>query len=416
MIRADLALTKSGPAGLIVIGTDVTFTLTATNNGPSPATNVTLSDPLPSGLAYVSATASQGSCLAFGGSLVCSLGGLARGASASVTVTATTMTVGTVTNGATVSATEIDPVPVNNSASASVSVRPKPIVADLAVTKTASAPLVKVGEPVTFTTTVTNNGPDPVNGVRVLDALPARAVAKAALAARGSCTFSEALQVTCLLGTLAPGDTVEISQTMTPTAPGRIGGLASVSGAVELETNLTNNDASAWVNVVAAGPAGVNCTITAKPGKHDLAGTPGNDVICGTPGDDVITGGGGNDVIYGLGGNDRLVGGAGNDLLCGNTGRDALIGGAGGDGLSGGDGDDHLFGGQGNDGIYGNGGDDELVGDLGHDRLVGGAGTDTVLAQDRLSDLVDGGAGRDSAVLDVNRDFFRSIERRDLRR
>jgi Ca2+-binding RTX toxin-like protein len=241
-------------------------------------------------------------------------------------------------------------------------------------------------------------------------------VAKPATTDRGSCTFSEALQITCLLGTLNPGDTVTISQTVTPTAPGRIGGAASVSGAVEEETNLTNNDASAWVDVVAAGHAGIDCTITAKPGQHELTGTPGDDVICGTPGDDVITGRGGDDLIYGFGGNDRLIGGAGNDLLCGGLGRDSLKGGAGSDGLSGGDGDDHLFGGLGNDGLYGNAGNDELVGDLGHDRLVGGIGKDTVLARDRLSDLVDGGAGRDRAVLDLNRDFFRSIEKRDVRR
>ena len=71
-------LTKVGPDGAI-LGTDVTFTLTATNNGPSPATNVTVSDPLPLGLAYVSATASQGSCFSLGPNLVCSLGSLARG-------------------------------------------------------------------------------------------------------------------------------------------------------------------------------------------------------------------------------------------------------------------------------------------------------------------------------------------------
>lgn len=415
LIRADLALTKSGP-GSAILGTNVTFTLTATNNGPSPATNVTVNDPLPSGLAYVSATAAQGSCSAAGSTVVCSLGGLARGASTSVTVSATAVTVGTVTNSATVSGTEIDPVPANNNASDSVSVRPKPIVADLAVTKTASAPRVKVGEPVTFTWTVTNNGPDPVDGVRLLDALSDGGVAKPARSGRGTCTFSQALQVTCLLGTLAPGDTVVITQVVTPTAPGRIGGPASVSGAVELETNTTNNDASAWVDVVAAGPGGIKCTISAKPGQHQLTGTPGDDVICGTPGNDVITGRGGADVIYGLGGNDRLIGGAGNDLLCGGTGRDALKGGAGNDGLSGGIGNDRLFGGPGNDGLYGNAGNDELVGDLGHDRLVGGVGTDTVLARDRVSDLVDGGGGRDRAVLDVNRDFFRSIERRDLRR
>jgi hypothetical protein len=38
------------------------------------------------------------------------------------------------------------------------------------------------------------------------------------------------------------------------------------------------------------------------------------------------------------------------------------------------------------------------------------------MAHDRQSDLVDGGAGRDLAVLDLNQDFFRHVERTDMRR
>ncbi len=415
LIRADIALTKTGPASA-VIGNEVTFALTATNNGPSPATNVTVNDPLPLSLGYVSVLPSQGSCVAFGSTILCSLGVLQSGATASISVVATAQAVGTAINTATAAATEIDPVPSNNTASASVDVQPKPIVADLAVVETASANTVNIGEPVTFTFNVTNNGPDPVGGVQLLDALPGTGVARQALSTRGSCTFSQALQFSCGLGGLASGDSAVITMVVMPTAAGWLTNAGTVSGAIARETLMTNNAATVRVLVVDAGAAGAACTITAEPGQTVIEGTPGDDVICGTSGPDVIDGGGGNDIIYGFGGNDRLTGGPGNDILCGGAGRDTLLGGAGNDALSGGPGDDHLDGGAGNDGLYGNAGADVLVGGSGHDRLIGGDGADALMAHDHESDLVDGGAGRDLAVLDLNQDFFRHVERTDMHR
>jgi uncharacterized repeat protein (TIGR01451 family) len=58
-VSADLSVTKSGPA-TIVAGSTVTYTITVVNGGPSTATNVTLSDVLPVGLTFVSATQTTG--------------------------------------------------------------------------------------------------------------------------------------------------------------------------------------------------------------------------------------------------------------------------------------------------------------------------------------------------------------------
>src|SRR5262249_43275908 len=59
--RADLALAKSVSDATPNVGDTITFTVTLTDRGPDPATNVTVQDLLPAGLVFVSATPSQGS-------------------------------------------------------------------------------------------------------------------------------------------------------------------------------------------------------------------------------------------------------------------------------------------------------------------------------------------------------------------
>src|SRR6185295_8884474 len=59
--QADLTLTKTVDQVQPVVDSVVTFTAVVTNRGPDPATDVVLSDPLPPGVTFVSADASQGS-------------------------------------------------------------------------------------------------------------------------------------------------------------------------------------------------------------------------------------------------------------------------------------------------------------------------------------------------------------------
>src|SRR5206468_3011349 len=60
--QADLSVTKSGPT-IVIAGTNLTYTITVTNNGPSDAQGVALTDGLPSGETFVSQ--SQGGGPAF---------------------------------------------------------------------------------------------------------------------------------------------------------------------------------------------------------------------------------------------------------------------------------------------------------------------------------------------------------------
>lgn len=115
---ADVSVTKTAdPAA--ALGDDVTYNLTATNQGPNKADSVTVTDALPAGMDFVSASAG---CSNSGGTVTCSMGTLASGASASATITVSPSAAGTYNNTATVSAAQPDPSAGNNSSSATTMV------------------------------------------------------------------------------------------------------------------------------------------------------------------------------------------------------------------------------------------------------------------------------------------------------
>jgi len=120
--QADLSITKTDNPDPVLVGQNVTYTLTVTNNGPVDATNVVVTDNLPAGVSFVSANAGQGTCNEAAGVVTCNVGNLASSAQATVTITVTPTAAGTITNNASVSANEGDPVSNNNSASEATTV------------------------------------------------------------------------------------------------------------------------------------------------------------------------------------------------------------------------------------------------------------------------------------------------------
>jgi uncharacterized repeat protein (TIGR01451 family) len=117
---ADLAVTKTAPQ-YAVIGSNVSYTITVTNNGPAAASGVAVTDTLPSGTTLVSCTAPGGACNGTA-SVSAPFGSLASGATetATISVTAPASVLGgtVLTNTATVSATTPDPNSANNSSTA----------------------------------------------------------------------------------------------------------------------------------------------------------------------------------------------------------------------------------------------------------------------------------------------------------
>ncbi|HMC80127.1 MAG TPA: DUF4082 domain-containing protein, partial [Acidimicrobiia bacterium] len=81
---ADLSITKTASPDPVLVGSTLTYSLSVSDAGPAGATGVTATDPLPAGVSFVSASASQGSCSQSSGTVTCSLGSLAAGAGATV--------------------------------------------------------------------------------------------------------------------------------------------------------------------------------------------------------------------------------------------------------------------------------------------------------------------------------------------
>lgn len=174
--EADLSITKSDSADPIRAGDSLTYTLEVTNGGPSDAQDVTVTDLLPAFTDFVSATSTQGSCSYATGVATCDLGTVAAGASVTITITATPLTDGMtagpvlIQNSASVnSSSTLDPNSQNNFDTENTVVLPK---ADFSITKTDNPDPVVAGDQLTYTLTVTNNGPSSVIGSSVLDTLP----------------------------------------------------------------------------------------------------------------------------------------------------------------------------------------------------------------------------------------------------
>jgi uncharacterized repeat protein (TIGR01451 family) len=116
---ADLGVTLTDSPDPVARRSTLVLTASVTNAGPSPATQVRLSETLPAGVTLVSVAPSQGSCSG-SGTITCSLGTLAANGSATVTVTVlvTRKGSGSLTTTASVAAAETDPITTNNVASA----------------------------------------------------------------------------------------------------------------------------------------------------------------------------------------------------------------------------------------------------------------------------------------------------------
>lgn len=268
-VLADLMLTKSDAPDPVLVGRNLTYTLTATNLGPDTATDVRIRDSLPTGAILVSASAG---CTGSSTTVTCSLGTLAVGASTAVTLLVTPSVGGQITNTAQVFSNEFDPIPNNNFATAMTTVDAS---TDLALSITDSPdPLTSTPDTVsssrqtlTYTLTITNNGPSPATGITVTDTLPANVAYVSYFTASGLCQPTTGVVTCSIPGPLAPNASALVFITVKPIATGQINNTATATGA-QTDLNPSNNTATAvTTNNAVFADLGVSVTATPKAVK-----------------------------------------------------------------------------------------------------------------------------------------------------
>ena len=119
---ADLSLTKTDSPDPVLVDGLLTYTVTVTNNGPDDADNVVVSDDLPSGVTFDSASSECSGTT----NISCDLGTLGADESATVEINVIADKAGTVNNTATVGSSTADPDDTNNSDTATTTVNPAP--------------------------------------------------------------------------------------------------------------------------------------------------------------------------------------------------------------------------------------------------------------------------------------------------
>jgi len=226
---ADLVVTKTVNNPTPNVNAAVQFTITVQNLGADSATNVTLSDLLPNGLRFDGATPG-GSTTYSSTTGVWNVGTLAVGSSVTLTIDATVLPPSSgaplpKTNTASVATSDqYDPNPGNNQSSATVT----PLYADVSIAKTVSDAAPYLGDTITYTLVVRNDGPNTAQNVSVADTFPTAGLADIVALAPTVGTYDPVTKV-WTIGPLTNGQTASLAFTARTIAVGTFVNTATVT-------------------------------------------------------------------------------------------------------------------------------------------------------------------------------------------
>ncbi|WP_436715213.1 SdrD B-like domain-containing protein [Roseiconus lacunae] len=247
----DVTLTKTADDTAPASGTNVTYTIELTNDGPSTATGVVLTDDIPAGMTFVSGTLDGQAATSDGTTVTFPAITLDDDETISATLvfTVDASANGTITNTASVAADTGETDTSNNTASEDITATPQ---ADLEVTKSVDLSTAQAGDTLVYTITVTNSGVSPAENVTAEDTLPTGLTFVSANTPGGETVTNNGQDVTVDIGDIAASGsfTFTINATVDAAAPSSVTNSVSVETTTG-ETDLTNNSATAATTIEA---------------------------------------------------------------------------------------------------------------------------------------------------------------------
>ena len=236
---ADVSVQLTADHSSILAGSNLTYTIKTTNNGPQTAKNVSVILPIMAGEAFVSANSPLASYSA--GQVTVNLGSLVAGASSSVQVVVEGLAAGTLNETATAASDSVDPNLLNNTSTVSTQVNP---AADLQVSIASSETPIVLGGDFDYVVTLTNAGPSDSSNVVLTDTLPVAVQFVSATSDQDVAPAYSGGVVTLSLPTLAVGATATLTIEVLPqAAPGS--SVTDLASATETDADPDPADSSA---------------------------------------------------------------------------------------------------------------------------------------------------------------------------
>jgi uncharacterized repeat protein (TIGR01451 family) len=220
----------------LFVSSNLTYRVYVTNDGPSTATSAFITNVLPAGVTFVSATSTSGSCTQFQGIVTCSLGSLSSNQTATLTVVTRPSVVGWFTNSSVITSSVSDPIPLNNTSAAASFANP---IADVSLSVVGPVGPVVVTSNLLYSVTISNRGPTFASNVTFTATLPPNTLFIGAPVGAGT-TQLVGNVFTASVALLNASDSLTFPLTLQPMLEGPLTTSFTVSAGV-FDPNSSNN-------------------------------------------------------------------------------------------------------------------------------------------------------------------------------
>jgi outer membrane autotransporter protein/uncharacterized repeat protein (TIGR01451 family) len=260
--NVDLAIDKTDSQDPVPLNGAFSYQLLVSNRSTAIAQQVLVSDVLPSGVRFVSASGEGWNC-GGGASVQCSRPELAGNQSSTITINVQAVAAGMLSNTASVSSSSIDANASNNQDTETTRVNAPG--ADVGISGPVSLSLVSAAS-ASAVYSISNSGPEAASNVRVtLSATGSTTLLSTTIA---NCAAPVNNSVTCALGTLASGASLSFSAQIRGEAAGS-GELAASVTTDTTDANASNNALRTAVRVTAI--PGVDLSVTLRDSVDPVA-------------------------------------------------------------------------------------------------------------------------------------------------